>query len=171
MPLKLSIGLSRKLGLPGYSSVGAQCGLEIELDSTLLKDHPDRLSEQIQSAYTSCRKAVDDELVRSRSAGDTDRLATVTGNAGETDDHRNGNGHNGNGAGARPATNRQLNFIRRLVCQIDGPGPRSLEDLSARILGKAADELTSQDASVLIHRLQNMRDGIIDLTAADTPCP
>ena len=165
MPLKLSIGLSRKLGLPGYSSVGAQCGLEIELDSSLLKDHPDRLDEQIQSAYTSCRKAVDDELVRSTSASDTDRLATVTGNAGETNEHRNGNG-----AGNGPATNRQLNYIRGLTCQIDGPAPRTLEDLAARILGKGADELTSRDASELIRRLRNMRDGLID-AVADTACP
>ena len=31
MPLKLTVGLSRKVGLPNYGSLGATCGLEVEL--------------------------------------------------------------------------------------------------------------------------------------------
>ena len=36
MPVRLSVGLARKVGLPGYSSVGASCGLELELDGRLV---------------------------------------------------------------------------------------------------------------------------------------
>ena len=34
MPLKLNVGVSRKVGLPDYGSVGASCNVEVELDST-----------------------------------------------------------------------------------------------------------------------------------------
>jgi hypothetical protein len=35
MPLKASIGLSRKVGQENYGSLGANCQLEIELDASL----------------------------------------------------------------------------------------------------------------------------------------
>ena len=36
MPMKLNVGVSRKVGLPDYGSVGASCNLELELDSGML---------------------------------------------------------------------------------------------------------------------------------------
>ena len=41
MPLKLTAGVSKKLGLPGYSSVGAICHVELELDSRLIQQDPE----------------------------------------------------------------------------------------------------------------------------------
>ena len=38
MPLRLDVGVSKKLGLPAYSSIGASCNLEVELDDGLLCD-------------------------------------------------------------------------------------------------------------------------------------
>ena len=64
MPLKLNVGLSRKLGLPQYSSVGAQCHLEVELPGSLLEDDLDALHRHIRGVYTACRQAVQDELAR-----------------------------------------------------------------------------------------------------------
>ena len=41
MPLKLSVGVSRKLGLPGYSSLGASCLAEFDMDASLLRINPE----------------------------------------------------------------------------------------------------------------------------------
>ncbi len=48
MPLKLNVGLSRKVGEPNYSSRGASVNLELELDSAIVGE-PDRLQERISS--------------------------------------------------------------------------------------------------------------------------
>ena len=37
MPMKLNVGVSRKVGLPDYGSVGASCNLELELESGLIE--------------------------------------------------------------------------------------------------------------------------------------
>ena len=36
--LKLHAGVSKKVGLPGFSSASASCTIEAELDSSLLQD-------------------------------------------------------------------------------------------------------------------------------------
>src|SRR5689334_16159378 len=70
MPMKLSVGVSRKLGLPGYSSVGATCSLEIELDSTILRGDPKRFQDEIRTAYAVCERAVVEELAHSQPVGE-----------------------------------------------------------------------------------------------------
>jgi hypothetical protein len=37
--LKLHAGVSKKVGLPGFSSASASCTIEAEFDSSLLQDH------------------------------------------------------------------------------------------------------------------------------------
>jgi hypothetical protein len=63
MPLRLTVGVSRKLGLPGYSSAGASCGLEVELEPGQLGD-PEAFRARARAAYAACRQAVHDELAR-----------------------------------------------------------------------------------------------------------
>ena len=64
MPLKLNIGVSRKLGTPGYGSIGASCGLELELDAELLLRDPEALHQRAQAAYAAACRAVHEELTR-----------------------------------------------------------------------------------------------------------
>src|SRR5882757_6582107 len=64
MPLKLSVGLSRKVGQPDYGSLGASCGVEVELDPTLLRDDLDGFHASVRDAFVACRQAVNDELSR-----------------------------------------------------------------------------------------------------------
>ena len=68
MPLTLSVGLSRKVGQPNYGSLGASCGVQVELDPNLLRDDPEALQERVHDAFLACRKAVDEELARGRHA-------------------------------------------------------------------------------------------------------
>ena len=61
--LKLHAGVSKKVGLPGFSSASASCTIEAELDSSLLQDH-EGFQVVVQRAYQSCEKAVQDQIAR-----------------------------------------------------------------------------------------------------------
>ncbi len=61
--LKLHAGVSKKVGLPGFSSASASCTIEAELDSTLLND-TEGFQIVVQRAYESCEKAVQDQIAR-----------------------------------------------------------------------------------------------------------
>ena len=64
MPLKLSVGLSRKVGQPDYGSLGASCGVEVELDPSLLHADLDGFHAHVRDAFVACQQAVNDELSR-----------------------------------------------------------------------------------------------------------
>jgi hypothetical protein len=64
MPMKLNVGVSRKVGLPNYGSVGASCNLELELDATLLERDLEAFHIQIRGAYMAAHQAVHEELAR-----------------------------------------------------------------------------------------------------------
>jgi len=66
MPLKLTVGLSKKVGLPNYGSLGATCGLEIELASSALHADPEGFGRQVRDAFAACAQAVQEELDRHR---------------------------------------------------------------------------------------------------------
>ncbi len=61
--LKLHAGVSKKVGLPGFSSASASCTVEAELDSSLLTDR-EGFQMVVKRAYQSCEQAVQDEIAR-----------------------------------------------------------------------------------------------------------
>ena len=61
--LKLHAGVSKKVGLPGFSSASASCTIEAELDSSLLQDH-EGFQVVVRRAYQSCEQAVQDQIAR-----------------------------------------------------------------------------------------------------------
>lgn len=125
MPIKLNVGVSRKVGLPDYGSVGASCNLEMELDAGLLEKDLDGFHARIRAAYVAAHQAVHDELARLH--------ATATNGAGSQSRARarslasNGTTRvNGNGVVAaqtqidrprapRPATANQVKAIHAIT--------------------------------------------------------
>ena len=69
MALKLNVGVSRKVGLPDYGSVGASCNLELELDAGLLERDLDAFHARVRDVYVAAHQAVHDELARLQAPG------------------------------------------------------------------------------------------------------
>ena len=113
MPLKLSIGLTKKLGLPGYSSVAASCYVEVELAHTLLHGDLDCFHGHVRKAFVACREAVSEELLRQQQAdnghvGSPKTPPKSTSRNGDSQSPRNG---------ARLATPGQVSTIESLANQ------------------------------------------------------
>jgi hypothetical protein len=78
--LKLHAGVSKKVGLPGFSSASATCTIEAELDSTLLND-TQGFQIVVRRAYQSCEQAVQDEIARLQGHDGANNDGTVQENS------------------------------------------------------------------------------------------
>src|SRR5580692_11118004 len=61
MPLKLNLGLCRKVGESNYGSRGANINVEMEVDSSLVTE-PDKLKERIRHLFGLVRASLAEEL-------------------------------------------------------------------------------------------------------------
>jgi hypothetical protein len=170
MPLRLNVGVSRKIGIPEYSSAGASCNVELELEARLLESDLDAFHEEVRKVYVACHQAVNDELARlqgqdeaavaaqGRSNGDfSPHVSPENGTGG-----RNGSGACSNGTsnqtniGARrqpfkPATDSQV----KAICAIARNRHADLKSLLHEEYGvNCADDLSLSQASALIDRLK-----------------
>ncbi len=149
MPLKLTVGLSKKVGLPNYGSLGATCGLEVELPDQVLHADPEAFERQVRDAFAACVQAVQDELDRHRPPP-----AVPSSNG-----HRDPEGPDGaadrfddvNGPRQRPATGSQVRALRAICARRD----IDLEGLVGERFGIDGPEgLSVAEASRLIDELQ-----------------
>ncbi len=80
MSLKLNLGLSKKVGLPDYGSLGASCHVEFEADPSLLFHDRTGFQAQVRDAYAACQEAVQEQLASQNAAaaaqGAHDRIGT-----------------------------------------------------------------------------------------------
>ena len=165
MPLKLNVGLSKKIGQPDYGSLGASCHLEVELDQSLVFHDLDGLHERIQNVFAACRQAVTDELAHQQDVSpgpnqsDHSSRVVVGGQSnGSPKDHNGQNGHR--------ASQKQLDYAQQLAGQIRGLGVRRLEAVAQKMFSKPLADLSSLDASGLIDVLKEIKAGKVDLAAA-----
>jgi hypothetical protein len=162
--LKLHAGISRKIGLPGFSSASASCHIEAELDSTLLND-AEGFQIVVQRAYQSCEQAVQDQIARlteNDSQHDSQphqpevievrTSPTITGARITTGTATPAPARFSNSPSPRPATASQVKAIRAICA-------RRRIDLVSLLRERyglgTADELGIRQASVLIDELKS----------------
>ena len=163
MPLKLNVGVSRKVGLPDYGSVGATCNVEVELDGSLLKGDLEASHAQVRHAYGAAHQAVHDELARLQAAGTQAPMKPPARDA--VNGSGAGNGHaRGNGEAVlagrttaeaprsrKPATASQIKAIRSIARQ---KGAELVPLLRSEYDVERPEDLTLRQASVLIDWLK-----------------
>jgi hypothetical protein len=157
MSLKLVVGVSKKRGLPEYSSVGASCNVEIELETSLLPHDLDTFHQRVRAAYAACRQAVDDELGRlqAHAAPWETRQAPANGPA-----RRNGNSsaaarsstRSAAGQPRRTATANQVRAIVTIARRQEADLPSFLR---AQYGVDRPEDLSLAEASQLISRLES----------------
>ena len=174
MPLKINVGLIKKVGTANYGSLGATCAVDFEADPNLLQNDPDAFHRHVRNAYVACAQAVNDELARHQQANGAESSTsngsasgqpaaelppqnggTGNGSRANGNDQRSGNGHG--------PSEKQLAFARQLAKSIQGLGTRRLESLVQKMFNKPMAALTSFDASGLIDTLKSIKAGEIDL--------
>ena len=163
MSLKLNVGVSRKMGLPDYSSIGASCSLELELDAALLYRDLEAFHVQVRHAYGAAHQAVQDELARlqaaSTQAPTKPRARDAVNGSGAGNGHARGNGEvvlAGRTAAeaprpAKPATANQVKAIRSIARQ---KGADLVAILRSEYDVERPEDLTLRQASALIDRLK-----------------
>ena len=145
MPVKLNIGLSRKIGEANFGSRGASVSLEVELDSGIVSDQQ-RFRDRVRSLYTMARRSVNEELdLPSEDPAIEQSVSENNGNPAA----RNGNGSPSrpDGGKATPSQVRAIFAIGRRQGLNPKPvvlerfGLERLEDLSIRQASSLIDDL------------------------------
>ena len=94
MPLKVNVGLFKKLRLPGEGRLEVSCHVEFEILAGQLEGDLDSFHRNVRNVYTACRQAVQEEADRQQYSGGESLPAHWAEQA-------NGKGHvspaNGNG--------------------------------------------------------------------------
>ena len=160
MALRLNVGISRKVGLPDYDSVGASCNLELEIDSGLLERDLDGFHARVRDAYVAATQAVHDELARLQAPVtvplDPPASPVRHGSNGHASNGQAGsNGHGdrqqpGRSRPGKPATENQVRAIRSIASRQRADLAGLLRDLGV----ERPEDLSLGQASELIDTLK-----------------
>jgi hypothetical protein len=156
MPLKLNIGLSRKIGEANYGSRGASVNLEVEVDSGLVTE-PGKFHERVRQLFGLVRTSLTEELNGANGNGHTAAPATGTqGTRRQPAPATSGNGNTKSAAtrtnGPRPATQSQI----RAILTIANRQHLNLADfLQQRFRTERPEDLSIKQASEVIDELKS----------------
>lgn len=178
MPLKVNVGLSKKIGLRDFGSLGASCHVEYEADASLLNTDLEGFHRQVKNAFIACKQAVQDELHRHQSAEQSLQPAGGESNRNGSPATANGSGHDrsssnstttarnshsaSNGSnGQRRTSGRKATASQ--VRALEAIGNRLQLNIEHRLLEKygirLASELSIADASSAIDELNSTSSG------------
>jgi hypothetical protein len=148
MPLKLNVGLARKLGEANFGSRGASINLEVEVDNSLISE-PAKLQERIRQLFGLVKSSLTEELNGGHAP--VGQRANESGLPGKNNPSP-GRASSQRGTPPRSATQSQVKAIFAIA--------RSQRlDLAAllqeRFQVSRPDALTIQEASQLIDQLKN----------------
>lgn len=139
MPLKLNIGLSKKVGEASYGSRGASINVEVEVESSLVDD-PTKFRERVRQVFSLARNSLAEEL----NGHGTPDAANVHADAKQ-------NGTSSNGSPPRPATQSQVKALFAITKSQNMNLSQLLRD---RFQRSHAEELSVKEASQLIDELK-----------------
>ena len=139
MPVKVNIGLSRKIGLPDYGSLGASAHVEFELDGGYDNGSTESFQDAVRRAYLACRQAVEAELTSQSQVGGQHQSPATNRVANQTK------------PGTRGATTSQV----RAIHAIANRNGVALAGVLSQFNVSRPDDLSIRDASSLIDQLKN----------------
>jgi hypothetical protein len=153
--LKLNVGVSRKVGLPDYGSVGASCNLEVELDAGLIDRDLDAFQARVRGVYVAAHQAVHDELARLHAPVAEPQDPPATPTRYTSNGHTGGNGHTdrppaGRSRPRKPATESQIRAIRAIASRQHA----DLDGLLRELDVDRPEDLSHKQASELIDTLK-----------------
>ena len=147
MAAKLSVGLQKKLGLPGYSSIGASCHVEFEVETSLMESNLDGFHQKVHSAYSACQQAINEQLARYQSTPPNLNAPSRTQLNGQ---------NNPNPQQVRQESSRATrNQIRSIFAIARSQGLDPLQIVRTRFNLDLPEDLTIREASSLIDELKH----------------
>jgi hypothetical protein len=155
MPLKLNVGVSRKVGMPDFGSVGASCNVEVEVDSALIDRDLDAFHARVRDVYIAAHQAVHDELARLQAPVEAPHEVAGPPRQQASNGHPTGNGRldrasAGRSRPRRPATENQVRAIRSIA----GRQGADLDGLLEQFGVSRPQDLSIRQASELIDALK-----------------
>jgi hypothetical protein len=177
MPIKLNVGLTKKIGQPHYGSLSASCHLEFEAENSLLQNDAADFYEQTRRTFAACRRAVEAELAigdarraerPSASAPEAKDGGSIPAKGGAAQIGNRGDAENASGedAAVQPASASQLDYIRRLASRIGRAAALRIEVLTQHRFGKPLPDLSRDEATRLILTLRAVKAGELDWETA-----